>query len=99
MVQKIRGEVELEIDGKLCCLCLTLGALAEIEHALGISEKLKLDQRLQEISANDVIAILAALLEGGGNAMPIEQLRRAKLDPGNVAQAIANAFSQIEISK
>ena len=33
-----RGEIEAEFDGKCYCLCLTLGALAELEHAFGEDE-------------------------------------------------------------
>lgn len=35
MANRARGEARLEIEGRERVLCLTLGALAEIETALG----------------------------------------------------------------
>ena len=35
MVNRHRGEIEAILDGKSYRLCLTLGALAELEHAFG----------------------------------------------------------------
>jgi hypothetical protein len=37
MVNRHRGEIEAILDGKSYRLCLTLGALAELEHAFGRS--------------------------------------------------------------
>jgi len=92
-VNQIRGETVLLMDGKPQVLCLTLGALAEIETALGMSDLSDLSVRLEKISANDVVLLLAALLKGGGNAMSIAQIQAARTDPAEVAKAIAKAFS------
>ena len=35
MANRLRGEIEAELDGKRWTVCLTLGALAELETALG----------------------------------------------------------------
>ena len=35
MANRHRGEIEAELGGQRYTLCLTLGALAEIEHAYG----------------------------------------------------------------
>jgi hypothetical protein len=94
MVNTVRGEVELLVDGKSFCLCLTLGALAEIEAAFDLSSSADLSERLQKISAEDVVTLLEALLAGGGNPLSADQIRQTKLDPGQVAMAIASAFSQ-----
>ena len=62
-----RGEVEAIIDGERRILCLTLGALAEIETAFGVDNIGDLAGRLARgrIGAATIIAILAAALRGG----------------------------------
>ena len=46
-----RGEVTLCIDGCEHTLCLTLGALAEIETAFGCSSLSELQARMRRLSA------------------------------------------------
>lgn len=64
-----RGEIEAELDGKTFRLCLTLGALAELEQHLGATDLLALAERFEEgrISAGDAICVIGAGLRGGGN--------------------------------
>ena len=50
---------------------LTLGALARIEAALGLSDWSQLPDRIATLSAQDLSAVLAALLDGGGEAPEI----------------------------
>lgn len=83
MGNPVRGEVELVINGQPHSLCLTLGALAEIEALLGEDESL---------SAKQVLAILQALLRGGGNSVSQKDLLAAPLTPEQVADAIAQAM-------
>lgn len=83
MVNQHRGEVELVINGKPHCLCLTLGALAGIEGIVG-------DDRL---SAEQIISVLQALLRGGGNPVSREDLLNADLSPDAVARAIGQAMT------
>ncbi|MFX8813193.1 GTA-gp10 family protein, partial [Acinetobacter baumannii] len=40
-----RGEIEAVIDGRPRILCLTLGALAELEHAFGVYDLAGLSER------------------------------------------------------
>ena len=47
-------------------LCLTLGALARIEAALGLDDWSQLPERFGRLSATELTTVLAALLEGGG---------------------------------
>ena len=49
-------------------LCLTLGALAEMETALGCEGLAALAERMRGLSARDLTVVLAALLRGGGEA-------------------------------
>lgn len=73
-------------------LCLTLGALAEIETALGVSGLAGLAERMRVLSAKDLMAVLAALLRGGGEGALAGELDRAPIDPREAAEAVAAAF-------
>ena len=61
-----RGEVVVPLAGAPRRLCLTLGALARIETALDLDDWSALPQRFGRLSATELLAVLAALLEGGG---------------------------------
>lgn len=84
-----RGEVEAMLAGRPRRLCLTLGALAELETAFAADGWADLAGRLRVLSAKDLTTVLAALLRGGGE------------DPGDLtgvaldeaARAIAAAFT------
>jgi len=93
LVNSARGESNLLINGIPHRLCLTLGALAQIETGLGLSAEDSLPDRLSNISANDVLLILQALLAGGGNPVSVEAMSDSSLMPNEVATAIAEAFS------
>jgi hypothetical protein len=69
MVNRHRGEIEAVLDGTPYRLCLTLGALAELEDAFGAEDMLALAQRFEagRLSARDAIRIIAAGLRGGGH--------------------------------
>jgi hypothetical protein len=68
MANKHRAEIEAEIGGQRRTLCLTLGALAELESALGAGDLVALAERFQSgrLSARDVLTILACGLRGAG---------------------------------
>jgi hypothetical protein len=61
-----RGEVVAPLAGAPRRLCLTLGALARIEAVLGLDDWSALPERFGRLSATELLAVLAALLEGGG---------------------------------
>jgi hypothetical protein len=61
-----RGEVVVPLAGTPRRLCLTLGALARIEAALGLDDWSQLPGRFGRLSATELTAVLAALLRGGG---------------------------------
>src|SRR6476660_5230816 len=70
-----RGEIAARLDGAPYRLCLTLGALAELEHAFGDTDMLALAERFQagRLSAREAVRIIAAGLLGatfGGGAPP-----------------------------
>ncbi len=87
-----RGEAVAMLAGVERRLCLTLGALAEIETALGVSGVAGLAERMRTLSANDLMAVLAALLRGGGEQVLAGELDRASVDPRDAAEAVAKAF-------
>ncbi len=51
MANARRGEIEAYLDGKTWKLCLTLGALAELEAAFGDEDMLALAQRFEKRAA------------------------------------------------
>lgn len=88
-----RGEVAATLAGVERRLCLTLGALAEIETGLGVSGIAALGERMRVLSARDLIVVLAALLRGGGEDALANDLGRAAVDPRAAAEAVARAFA------
>ena len=68
MVNKRRGEVALRLDGKTYCLCLTLGALAELEDSLNLSNIGQLADRFAQgsVKSADLMKILGVALRAGG---------------------------------
>ena len=86
----VRGEVNLALDGKQRRLCLTLGALAEMETAFACGRIGELEARLRQASAADLKIVLGALLRGGGETVTDAQIERAS--PGAATAAIAEAF-------
>ncbi len=74
MANKHRGEIEAELGGETYVLCLTLGALAELEHAYGDQDLIAIAERFEtgRIGASDAIRIIGAGLRGGGTKMTDE---------------------------
>jgi len=77
-----RGEIEAVLDGQPFNLCLTLGALAELEAAFGDDDMLGLAQRFSSgrLSARDAVRIIGAGLRGAGNQMTDEAVARMRCD-------------------
>lgn len=88
-----RGEAVATLAGAQRTLCLTLGALAEIETALGLESVGALAERLRALSGRDLLAVLAALLRGGGERDLAADLDRVAVDPREAAEAVAKAFA------
>lgn len=89
---RARGEVVLAINGRPVRLCLTLGALAELEAAFDVISLADLAERLAHLTAADLIIVLAALSKGGGEAISAAELMTAHVDPKAAAIAVAEAF-------
>jgi hypothetical protein len=82
-----RGETVVEINSATHALRFTLGALAEIEHALGATGPSSLSARLTTMRAGDLQAVLAALLRAGGAQSPADLAACA--EPARAARAVA----------
>lgn len=87
-----RGEIGAVLAGTERKLCLTLGALAEMETGLGVAGMAALAERLRSLSAGDLMVVLAALLRGGGEVELAGALAMAPVDPKAAAEATARAF-------
>lgn len=79
-----RGEIEAMIDGERRILCLTLGALAELETAFGVDNIADLAVRFADgrIGAAGMIAVLGAALRGGGNLVSDDDVRDMRVEGG-----------------
>jgi Phage tail tube protein, GTA-gp10 len=68
MANRHRGEIEAELGGQNYTLVLTLGALAEIEHAYGGEDMVAIAERFEggRIKATDAIKVIGAGLRGAG---------------------------------
>ena len=88
-----RGEVVRPIAGEPRRLCLTQGALAELEAALGCDGLEALSQRLRNVGARELLLVLAALLRGGGEAECAARLDAVPVTPAEAAEAVAAAFA------
>lgn len=71
-----RGEIEAEIGGARRTLVLTLGALAELEHAFGAEDLVVLVERLASgrLKARDLTRIIGAGLRGAGQAVSDDEV-------------------------
>lgn len=68
MANKARGETVLPIDGKNYVLCMTLGALAQIEDEFGIEDLSQLGELFKKPSSKKLLALVSALIRGGASS-------------------------------
>jgi len=93
MTNPWRGEVTLVIDGEAQVLKLTLGALAELEEALGEGSLVDLVERFEagRFSSRDVLALIVAGLRGGGWQGGPRDLVQSEIAGGPIGAARAAA--------
>lgn len=84
MANRHRGEIDATFDGRKYTLCLTLGALAELEDAFGADDLLDLTDRFQggRFRARDLTRIIGAGLRGGGHNLTDEDVSDMRTDGG-----------------
>lgn len=92
MTNRICGEAALTAGGKQYRLLLTLGALAEIESGLGLSDLGEVSARLKQLRASDLAIVAAALMRGGGHDVSPADVMRLPIDLGALVAAVARAF-------
>jgi Phage tail tube protein, GTA-gp10 len=84
MVNRHRGEIEAKLDGKPYMLCLTLGALAELEAAFGADDMVTLAQRFEQgrVRSLDALRIIGAGLRGAGCELTDEDVAAMRAEGG-----------------
>lgn len=89
----LRGEVPLKLSDGTYTLCLTLGALAQIESLLGCQSLDELRVRFRNLSSSELIAIVKILLIAGGTDPNQVTASWVESIPPNLAsQSVADAF-------
>lgn len=84
MANRQRGEVAAILNGREMRLCLTLGALAELEEALGADDLGELVAKFStgHMKADALTAVIAAGLRGAGNDVSLEEVRKMQCEGG-----------------
>lgn len=79
-----RGEIAATIDGRERVLCLTLGALAELEAAFAVEDLGALAARFStgRLSARDLTRVVGAGLRGGGMDVSDDEVAAMKAEGG-----------------
>lgn len=85
MANSVRGEVALVRGGRRLTLCLTMAALAEIE---GIVR----GRTMETLTGDQMLAILKALLKGGGESEAAQNVETLDLAPRVAMRAVAAAL-------
>lgn len=101
MANPHRGEIEAFFDGRRHTLCLTLGALAELESAYGGADLLAIAERFESgrIAATDAIRLIGAGLRGAGHTISDEEVAAMRIEGGApamiaiVARLLAATFA------
>ncbi len=94
MANRRRGETAATIAGRAYTLCLTLGALAELECAFAVDDLTALGARFGSgrLSAEDLVKLVGAGLRGGGQPITDEQIRAW---PGACLPEMAAAVAEL----
>lgn len=97
MINRHRGEIAANLGGKQRCLCLTLGALAHLEHCFRVENLNALSARFAsgQLSASDLISIIHAGLMGAGHTFTREEVAEMQADGGinGYAQIVSDLLS------
>lgn len=90
MINKHRGEIAANLDGKDWTLCLTLGALAQLENHFKVDDLASLAEKLSSNSlrASDFLAIILAGLKGGGHDVNTADVFDMRIEGGATGYAV-----------
>ncbi len=89
MTNRHRGEISAKLDGRDWTLCLTLGALAELENAFEAENLTALTERFSkgQLSARDMLRVIAAGLRGAGHLVEDNEVAEMQVDGGAIGYA------------
>src|SRR3954447_19196773 len=84
MANRHRGEIAAMLDGRERTLCLTLGALAELEAAFAVDDLVALAGRFESgrLSARDITKIVGCGLRGGGSDVRDDEVAAMRAEGG-----------------
>ncbi len=84
MANRYRGEIDAVLSGERYTLCLTLGALGELEAAFGAEDVASLVDRFGtgRLKARDLVRIIGAGLRGAGHEVSDEAVARMTAEGG-----------------
>lgn len=84
MANRRRGEIAAVLDGRERTLCLTLGALAELEAAYAADDLAALVKRFSSgrLAATDLMRIVGAGLRGAGADISDDEVGQMQVDNG-----------------
>lgn len=91
-MNRVRGDVAITLDGVTRRLRLTFGALAEIEAALKAESISEVGVRLARLTADEMMAVLGALLRGAGEDDAAARIDASRVDLREVSRGVAEAF-------
>jgi hypothetical protein len=92
MPNKARGDAEFVAGDKRYAMRLTLGALAEIEDALGADSLADLAERLKHLGTGDIALVASALMRGASADISAAEVLKLDADLGALIAAIGRAF-------
>lgn len=89
LINRKRGEIAAELGGKQRCLCLTLGALAQLEASFSATDMNALTERFASgrLSAADLLSIIHAGLIGGGHNFSRDDVAEMQTEGGAIGFA------------
>ena len=96
MANRRRGEVAAILAGRPRTLCLTLGALAELEDAFAVDDLGALAARFGSgrLSSRDIVRLVGAGLRGAGEPIADAEIRAwPAADLAPMAEAVASLLA------
>ncbi len=89
MANRHRGEISARLDGREWTLCLTLGALADLENLFEAEDVGQLAERFSSgrLSASDMLRVITAGLRGGGHTLELEEVAEMQAEGGALGYA------------
>ena len=95
MANKRRGEIDFKVGDKTYTLCMTLGAMAELEDVFELDSITDLSKvfKADKFKVGDLIKLLGALLRGGGHDIEDGEIEAFDLDAVEAFSAAMDAIN------